>query len=555
MSSNNDVRDIAIQIGSFGEKNRDASGGIRGFEFQNLIAIEELVKNDTNYVCCEYLEDVTTVKTDETCRIIQAKYYTTNFTKEMSKEVYLEVYSEYLKLKTTAFYQKKQIEPVLNVFVPKKFWIEDSNHKLCPPVFYPDETEVKSLVEAKAKNGKILKDLSELDLDKYRKEEGQAAVFATYSTNQLLKDYLSEFLIDCKNKEFVEYRELLGESLVNTLEDNYGKVLNGVGDCDKGRILLGLAYQMILETFDRFIILKKDGKEYKTTKFPSKKQVFDRKRITRDEFLKRLYKTVSVSDEQLVSRTIIAMVESVFLEILDYNEDMADTNQFLLEQIKINTIEWLRSMLATIDGQIRFYNTVTLENKDRVESYNDKSIENRRDAFLKSYNHVVSFIKYFWKIMYNLCLKKNDFDIDQDKDWLDPKRYVIEGEKRYICLRFEGDFSKRTVILPQYANDERKKQIINHYDRMHELRPKKWCWPNYSNNGEVGSGNRGMFDYQYSIAEIKKEKELISRIEDDEDTFYIECMKCIGIDIDEWTDAEDCKSCIFSEKCKEDRRP
>ena len=34
MSSNNDVRDIAIQIGSAGERNRDASGGIRGFEFQ-----------------------------------------------------------------------------------------------------------------------------------------------------------------------------------------------------------------------------------------------------------------------------------------------------------------------------------------------------------------------------------------------------------------------------------------------------------------------------------------------------------------------------------------
>lgn len=554
MSSNNELRDIALQIGRSGEKNRDAAGGIRGFEYQNLIAIEELVKKDTNFVCCEYLEDVTTVKKDDTCRLIQAKYYTTKLTREMANEVYLEIYSEYLKLKTTDFYKDKQIKPVLNVFVPEKFWIEDSNYELCPPVFYPDETYGKSLVDEKAKNGKILNDISELGSDKYGKDEGQDAVFATYSSDQHLRDYHSVYFIDCRKEELAKYRESLGESLVNALEDTHGEVLNGVGDCDKGRILLGLAYQMILETFDRFIILKKDGKEYKTTKSPTAKQVFEERKITRDDFLNCLFDRVTVKDEMLICRTVIAIVESVFLEILDDNEHMSDANQFLLEQIKINTIQWLQEVLATVDGQLQFYNTVTLENKDKVEKYINKSIEARRDTILKSYNHVVSFIKYFWKIMYNMCLKKNDFDIDQDADWLDPKRYVIEGEKRCICLRFDGDFSKRTVILPKYDNDERKKQIISHYDRMHELRPKKWCWPNYHNTGEAGSGNRGMSDYQYSVADIKKEKELISRIANDEDTFYIECMKCIGIDIDGWNDAEDCKNCIFSEKCREDRR-
>ena len=553
MSSNNDSQDIAIQIGRYGESKRDAAGGIRGFEYQNLIAIEELVKEDTNYVCCEYLEDVTTVKTDDTCRLIQAKYYTTNFTREMSIEVYLEIYSEFLKLKTTDFYKDKPIEPVLNVFVPEKFWDKDSNHELCP-VFYFDESYGKTLVDEKAKNGKILNDLSELDSDKYGKDEGQDAVFATYSSDQHLENYHSVYSIDCRKEELAEFRESLGESLADALEKIYGEVLSGVDDRDKGRILLGLAYQKILETFDRFIILKKDGKEYKTSKSPSSELVLKRRMITRDDFLKCLYERVNVSNELLVSRTVIAIVESVFLEILDDNEHISDANQFLLEQIKINTIQWLQELLATVDGQLQFYNTVTLENKDKAEKYINKSIAARRDTILKSYNYVASFIKYFWKIMYNLCLKKNDFDIDHDSDWLDPKRYVIEEEKYCICLRFDGDFSKRTVILPKYENDERKKQIISHYDRMYELRPKKWCWPNYHNNGEVGSGNRGMFDYKYSVAEIKKEKKLISRIVNDEYTFYIECMKCIGIDIDGWNDAEDCKNCIFSEKCIEDRR-
>lgn len=34
-----------------------------------------------------------------------------------------------------------------------------------------------------------------------------------------------------------------------------------------------------------------------------------------------------------------------------------------------------------------------------------------------------------------------------------------------------------------------------------------------------------------------------------EDSFYIECMDCIGIDEDEWSTPEDCNDCVFSEKC------
>lgn len=52
MSSNNDVRDIAIQIGSAGERNRDASGGIRGFEFQKS---DQLFFSSCDERICELL--------------------------------------------------------------------------------------------------------------------------------------------------------------------------------------------------------------------------------------------------------------------------------------------------------------------------------------------------------------------------------------------------------------------------------------------------------------------------------------------------------------------
>ena len=34
-----------------GEQNRDASSKVRGFLFQDLVAIDELLKDETEYIC------------------------------------------------------------------------------------------------------------------------------------------------------------------------------------------------------------------------------------------------------------------------------------------------------------------------------------------------------------------------------------------------------------------------------------------------------------------------------------------------------------------------
>lgn len=41
-----------------GDKNRDASDKIRGFIFQDYVAIMSLLEEDVECVCLEYLEDV-----------------------------------------------------------------------------------------------------------------------------------------------------------------------------------------------------------------------------------------------------------------------------------------------------------------------------------------------------------------------------------------------------------------------------------------------------------------------------------------------------------------
>ena len=52
--------------------------------------------------------------------------------------------------------------------------------------------------------------------------------------------------------------------------------------------------------------------------------------------------------------------------------------------------------------------------------------------------------------------------------------------------------------------------------------------------------------YNYSTANVNENPTVADL---GADSFYIECMECIGIDEDEWSVLDVCGGCIFSEKC------
>ena len=110
----NKQENLSLQLAFTGEKKRDASASIRGFVYQNLLAIEELIKEDTDRVFCEYIEDITSVDKYGNCRIIQAKYYPSTLSSNMEKEVFREMYCQYLKLIDEG--GLKSVIPILNVF-------------------------------------------------------------------------------------------------------------------------------------------------------------------------------------------------------------------------------------------------------------------------------------------------------------------------------------------------------------------------------------------------------------------------------------------------------
>ena len=80
-----------------GDKARDARSKIRGFLFQDLVAINFLLKNETEYVCTEFLEDINVFKNNGEMEFVQVKYYPE--TTADRKEIFTDLYYQYLRMK------------------------------------------------------------------------------------------------------------------------------------------------------------------------------------------------------------------------------------------------------------------------------------------------------------------------------------------------------------------------------------------------------------------------------------------------------------------------
>ena len=97
-----------------GEENRDASSKIRGFLFQDLVAISKLLDEKTVYVIPEYIEDVFVYTEDKTAYVIQAKYYPKGDIKGKHKDIIRDLYYQYLRLEVKKYTEK--VIPVLAVY-------------------------------------------------------------------------------------------------------------------------------------------------------------------------------------------------------------------------------------------------------------------------------------------------------------------------------------------------------------------------------------------------------------------------------------------------------
>lgn len=492
-----------------GDKARDASDKVRGFLFQDYIAIKCLLQDGVEYVCSEYLEDVDVFFEDGRFEFIQAKYYPKT-TPDMG-EISTDLYYQYLRLKMLS----SGLTAVPRLYIHRK-----------QPVKQPTLAEMKSHIGA----GAGLPNTPAYPADprawlrgnvysRKKKEEQKKTLFDYAASEETLQGFVDDFSI-VKQKDIIEYKE----DLMEALGQAYPNPDDEGNDDHWQLILLGLAISYIQR---RYTLVNPGFKDLRM-----RKADFD------------AYMTASVvtkTEETIVSYLVGECAER-FESIIHHN-DLSDFQMNILSEIYRKTLQWICDLAKDKDGQYRLVNTLSKKSVKAVSKFKTMNIEKRLTAIAECRDGIQTFLGYLWKIMLNICQKKlgENANMDQNPDLFDPLHYVDEKVTDYICLNFPEDrHVDYCVILPEALSEFRgvKRRIA---ERIFALDPKPEKW--YFSNRDIENGEN---IYNYSTADVD-EKATVADL--GKDSFYIECMECIGIDEGKWGNREICGDCIFSMKC------
>ena len=299
------------------------------------------------------------------------------------------------------------------------------------------------------------------------------------------------------------------------------------GDENWENIILGLSIIRIQEryheadpSFDELLVKKQDF----------------------DQYMKQA--CVSVDNQSIVGY-LVELACDVYGDIV-LHSDFTDIQIQILKRIHLNTLKWLEKIGKCVNGQYQIVNTLCSDEICVYDEFARKSGFERLIKLAECKISLCDFLKYLWKIMFNLAQEKvfDDSDIKKYVYVFDPTYYMDSSISEYICLNFPDDESStHTVILPKAGSclNSDKRKIISRMINVNQ-KPEKW----YFDNSAMIAGKNY---YNYYTRNVIEKSSIVNL---GDDSFYIECMKCIGIDEGDWEKTEKCSDCIFSLDCVKD---
>ena len=494
-----------------GDKARDSSSKIRGFLFQDYVAIMSLLQNQVKYVCSEYLEDVDVFFEDGTFEFIQVKYYpkTSPKMKEISTDLYyqflrLQMLQSTLKAKPSLYIHRNSEvkKPTLDEM---KTYI-NLGSELSKSVIYPNFADSVTWLRTNV----YLTN---------KKEEQKKNLFASMASEDSLKKFVEKFDVIHK-QDIIQYKQELMEALIKAYPHP---------DKDKDKehwqlILLGLAITYMQR---RYALVDPDLKKI---------------RVDKKEFDQYMTDSAQTKTEQTIASYLAGIVCEEYGEIVNNNE-LSDLQIHMLNMIYHNTLRWINEIGKTVGGQYQLLNTFSTDDVSRVAAYKETSVDGRLIYMAECKSAFCVFLDYLWKIILNICQKEvnNEEGISGHLELFDPLHYMVHSVTDYVCLNFPEDKCvDHSVILPPAGRKFKgvKRKLV---ERIVNMSPKPGKW--FFENSKL---TRGKNYYSYSTANVNENPTVADL---GEDSFYIECMECIRIDEDEWSIQDDCSDCIFSEKC------
>lgn len=495
-----------------GDRSRDASSKIRGFLFQDYVTINYILQDRVRYVCSEYIEDIDVFFSDGTIEIIQVKYHPK--TAPNMKEILTDLYYHYLRLQIL----QSSLKPV-----PKLYIHTESQ------VTKPTTEQMETYIREKYQWQKAFPNKDSSDTGKWlkenvyiekKKEDQKKKFFAEKASTESLRTFLEKFEI-LQESNIDSFQQQITEKLAQTYPNH-----NNGNDETWKLILFGLAISYVQQPY------LQDS------------PTFSQRLIYKDRFNQHIKETIQTKQEQIISSYVVAIVCDEYENIIKNNPNLSEQQRNTLNQICQNTIQWIKNICDSVQGQYKLVNTFSTESADKIVDYKTQPIETRLIRIAECKAGITSFLDYLWKILLNIYhenIRNSEDNISEQSKLFDLFEYMNTEIEDYLCFKFPGDITKFSVILPP-ADSKYKVIKRNIVDRMVQMpkKPRKWYFPN------TKSMMYGKKYYSYSTANINEQTTVVDL---GDDSFYIECMKCIKIDADEWHNEELCKDCIFSEKC------
>lgn len=492
-----------------GEEKREATSKIRGFLYQDLVAIREILLLDKTYKCyVEWVEDIF-LENEDRVKIIQVKYY------PASSVNFYEILSDmhYQIIKDKIFSKKnKIIETYCYHHSRTQYKSSETTEKLkaiCSDSTINDFNRVD-----------IISQFNKCSKHDKRKE----MLFKKVGYKNLIGEYKFDVV---KLKDIEELRLEVSNLIINELS-NYGSLEKYPKDSIE-KILSSVAIHFIQK------------------KYYVDESNIDKRVISKDDLIKFMEGILEDKSENsnLVKIVVIECIDSIFEEILT---DIDDTNREIIiakyEKLYIETKKYFNRILEDKLSRFKFMNTINSScnsSKLNREIYMEYDIHIEKELFLKNYENIRVYIKYLWKLIFNSCKEFCDFNINE---------YIIESEY-YFLLEYDGNGKEGVLLSSKIGNDNPSKNLSNILYRVKEsnIRPKKWFL-----SGQI----KGVFEYSYDINKIRniiKGKEESYNIDDidtdSEGIFNIKCMKCIHIDTEEMGEKDDLTKGFLLNYCEE----